>query len=227
MHLVIPEILAEARGLSVGLLAGGFGIGLLLWLLGWWGHRFWIVLLSTVGAGLYGLDAGPIFGLQPLVAGLFLAVTAGVLALTLVRILAYAAGGLAALMVVRALAPMWDQPLLCFLAGGLIGLLLFRLWTMALTSFAGTLLMVYAGLCLAGQLGKWEVVPWVEQQGLLLNWLCGVVAFLGLVVQFFLERRRVRRLREREEELAARERSYRPPSRSWWGAGPQRYGRVG
>src|SRR5262249_35442965 len=119
-------------------------------------------------------------------------------------------------------------PLLCFLAGGLVGLLLFRLWTMALTTCAGTLLMAYAGLPLAGQLGKWDVVTWAEQQGVLLNWLCGVVAVLGLVVQFWLERRRGRRLREQEEEQREyRERSYRkPPSRSWWGGG-QRYGRAG
>src|SRR5262249_35799008 len=135
MHLLSPDILTEARSLSYGLLSAGLAAGLMLWLLGWWGHRFWIVLIATVGGGVFGLNAGPNYGLQPAVAGLLLAVSAGVLALTLVRLFAWAAGGFAAWMLVHALAPLWDQPYLCFLAGGLIGLLLFRFWTMALTSF--------------------------------------------------------------------------------------------
>jgi hypothetical protein len=217
MHLVAPEILAETKELSVGILATGAGVGVLLWSLGWRCHRFWLVLMCTLGAGVYGLASGGSFGLQPLVAALLLAVTAGVLALTLMRLVAYAAGGIAAWMVIHALAPLWDQPLLCFLAGGLIGLLLFRLWTMLLTSFLGTLLMAYAGLGLADRLGKVDAVGWASGQGVLLNWLCCGLAVLGLGVQFFLERRRVNKLRELEaEKRAAEERSQRQPSRPWW-----------
>jgi MFS family permease len=216
MQLIAPEILTEARSLSLGLLTAAFSVGLMLWALGWWGHRFWIVLIATVGAGIYGLNSGPLYGVQPLVAGLLLAISAGVLALTLIRLVAYAAGGLAAWMIVHALAPLWDQPLLCFLAGGLIGLLLFRFWTMALTSFVGTLLLTYSGLCLADRLGKMDAVSWADQQGNLFNWLCGVVALLGFVTQILLERRRVRRAREREEDAADDHRSHRYPSRSRW-----------
>src|SRR6266851_9634793 len=200
MHLISPDILTEARSLSWGLLIAGLSVGLLLWLLGWWGHRFWTVLIATVGAGIFGLSAGPNYGLQPVVAGLLLAVSAGVLALTLVRLFAYAAGGFAAWMLVHALAPLWDQPVLCFLVGGLIGLLLFRFWTMALTSFVGTLFVLYSGLALADKLYSLDSVSWAQSQGTLLNWLAGVVALVGFVVQIFLERRRVRKGREAEDE---------------------------
>jgi MFS family permease len=200
MHLIAPDILSEARSLSFGLLGAGVVVGLLLWLFGWWGHRFWIVLVATVGAGVFGLSSGSHYGIQPLVAGLLLALSAGVLALTLVRLVAYAAGGIAAWMLIHALAPLWDQPLLCFLIGGLIGLLLFRFWTMAFTSFLGMLLLGYSGLCIGDKLGYLDAVGWAEAQGSLLNWLSAGVVFLGFAFQFLLERRRLRKLRAKNEE---------------------------
>jgi len=203
MHLIYPDILAEARNFSWGLLAVALTVGILLWLLGWWGHRFWIVLVATVGAGVFGffsLPAASNLGLHPVVAGLLLALSAGLLALTLVRLFAYVAGGLAAWMLVHALVPLWDQPLLCFLVGGLIGLVLFRFWTMALTSFVGAMLVVYSGLCLADKMDKLDSVAWAVDQGALLTWLCGTLALVGFVVQYFLERRRIRKQREDAEE---------------------------
>src|SRR5438552_1642149 len=218
MHLISSDILSEARSLSLGLLSAVFGIGLVLWLLGWRGHRFWIVLIATAGAGIFGLNAGPSYGVQPVVAGLLLALSAGVLALTLVRVFAYAAGGLAACMVIYALAPWWYQPLLCFLVGGLIGLFLFRYWTMALTSFIGTLLLIYSGLCVADKLDKIDSISWADNQGALLNWLCGVLAFVGFVGQLLLERRRGAKLRDKEEQNSHdNSRASRQRSRYSWG----------
>jgi len=52
------------------------------------------------------------------------------------------------------MAPTWDEPLVSFVAGGLVGLVLFRVWMMALTSILGTLLVGYSSLCLADKLGK-------------------------------------------------------------------------
>ncbi len=229
MQLLAPDILTEARGLSVSLSATGIGVGLLLWLLGWWGHRFWIVLAGTVAAGVLGLFSGPAQGVQPMVAALLLALAAGLLALALVRILAFTAGGIAAMMAVQALAPNWQGPLVCFLAGGLIGVLLFRVWTMALTSLAGTLLMGYSGLCLAEQLGKLDAAVVTGKSPVLLNWACLGVALLGLVVQFLLDRWRIRNRRHWEEEgrysRLDRERRLRQ-SRSWfgWNKYPRRAG---
>ena len=59
MQFILPDLLAEARGMSVAVYATGLALGCLLWLLGWWGHRFWIVLFSTVIAGIAGLAVRP------------------------------------------------------------------------------------------------------------------------------------------------------------------------
>lgn len=194
MQLVAPDILQEAQGFSTAVSATAFAVGFIVWLLGWRSHRFWIVLVTTIAAGLVGLSSGPALGTQYLVAGLLLALAAGALALALVRVLAFAAGGVALWFVVRHLAPNWDGgTLVCLLAGGLLGLLLFRVWTMALTSLAGTLVMTYSGLCLAKRLANLDIVTLAETQATVLNWLCGGVAVLGLVVQFLLDRRRAAR----------------------------------
>jgi len=210
MRLISPEILEVARSqFSIGVIGVALAIGLVLWLFGWWGHRFWIVLTATLTGGILGLRIGQDYNLQPVVAGLLLALSSGVLALSLVRVFAYAAGGIAAWMLVHALAPLWDQPLLCFLVGGLIVLLLFRFWTMALTSFVGTLLLVYGGLTLGDKWGSFDAVTWADGQAVMLNWLCGVVTLFGFLAQVILERRRLRKQRESAEEEEEFERESR------------------
>lgn len=196
MQLLVPEILADACDLSGGLLVLGLILGLVLWLFGWLTHRFWVVLMTTVLAGVYGLYEASAFRSHPLVASLLLAVTAGVLALAVVRVLAFAAGGLAGLLAFQAMAPSWNQPLVSFLACGLVGLFLFRLWMMALTSFAGTLLIAYSGLSLLNRSGSLDVVTWTDQGEVLLNWTCVLVATLGLVTQFLLDQRRQKKDRK-------------------------------
>jgi hypothetical protein len=238
MHLLAPDILAEARGLSPAISGAGLAIGLALWVLGWWGHRFWIVLATTVAAGVYSLTAGPVAGVQPLVVALLLAVSAGALALPLSRVVAFSAGGLAVWFLVHASVPSLDEPLICFLAGGLLGLVLFRFWTMALTSLAGTLLMGYCGLCLADGLGKLDAVDWSTRHHALLNWSCAGVAALGWLVQFLLERWRVRSQRQKKEEeqqsgdkekdFGKRSTSSGKGGSSWWNWGQkQDYRRAG
>jgi hypothetical protein len=218
MQLIAPEIVVEGRGLSAPLGAAGFAVGLLLWLTGWWGHRFWIVLLATVTAGVLGLLKGPVYQVQPLVAALLLAVAAGVLALALVRLVAFAAGGVAAWLGVHALGPAsWQEPLVCFLAGGLVGLLLFRVWTMILTSFGGAVLMTYFGLWFADQVGKLDAVAVANQRAALLNWVCAGTCVVGFVAQVLVDRRRVRRLRE-ERDFHLSERALKKwyDQRRWW-----------
>ena len=53
MQLIATDILADICGLSLVPLCTGLGIGLFLWLFGWWSHRFWVVLVTTVLAGLF------------------------------------------------------------------------------------------------------------------------------------------------------------------------------
>ncbi len=55
MQLLLPEILAEVRELSLFLIISGFLAGGVLWLAGWRRYRFWEDLTDTVGAGIFGL----------------------------------------------------------------------------------------------------------------------------------------------------------------------------
>lgn len=230
MQFFAADILEASRQLSLVQSGVGIALGFLLWLTGWWGHRFWIVLVTTVVTGIVGLSVGPAHGMKPVVAGLLCAIAGGVLALALVRVVAFAAGGAAAYVAVHALAPKaWDEPLAGFLVGGLLGLLLFRLWIMALTSFSGTLLATYSALSLLDRLGTLSAVTWADEQTQLLNGICLGGAATGMAIQYLLERRRQRRQRLKEEEmrhLSEREqdRLNRGPRWYHWG---QRYRKAG
>ena len=125
MQLVAPDILSDACGLSLGLVITALVVGLALWLFGWSWHRFWIVLITTVLAGVYGLYDAEVFRSQPLLAAVLLALAGGLLALALVRLLAFFAGGMAGLLISQAVFPSLDQPI-CFLLFGLASLYLFR-----------------------------------------------------------------------------------------------------
>jgi MFS family permease len=198
MQLIWPEVLAEVRQLPVAATGFGLALGLLLWLFGWLGHRFWIVLLATAGAGVLGLYLNPVFGAKALLVGLLLATAAGLLALSLVRVVAFTAGGLALWLATRAALPAWDEPIIGFLVGGLLGVLLFRLWTMALTSFAGTILLTYFGLSLAERLAKLDAVALVENKAVVLNWVLAGATLVGLGLQLLLDRWLTRRRRVAE-----------------------------
>jgi hypothetical protein len=196
MQFVAPDILEAGKGLSVTASGIGLGLGLLVWLLGGWGHRFWLVLVTTLAAGIHGVTIGEAFDVQPLVAGLLLAVAAGALALSLVRVGAFLAGGVTACVLGTRLLPFWQEPFVFFFVGGFLGLFLLRLWLMVLSSLAGTLMMVYSLLWLLDALGKLDALEWSARKPVLLNWACGGVTLLGLLVQIGV----VRRFRPREED---------------------------
>jgi hypothetical protein len=183
MHLIAPDILTEARGLSVGVLATGIALGLLLWLFGWRWHRFWTVVAVTVSGGLYGLATGQAGGGHVLALGLLLAVSAGLLALELARLFAFVAGGTAVWCAAGALFPTAQETGVFFLAGGLAGILFYRLWTMALTSFVGTLLAGHAGLVLIATLTELDSIGWAERNPVGLSVGVGLVSLLGLAAQ--------------------------------------------
>lgn len=233
MQLIAPEILLEAHGIAPAISAAGLCVGLLLWLTGWWGHRFWIVLTTTVVGGFLGLKLEPVYDTHPLLTALLLAIAAGVLALALVRVIVFAASGATLCAVVHLFAPMnWDKPLCWFLVGGMAGLLLFRFWTMLLTSFCATLLMGYSLLCLLGSLGKLDAVVTAERYGTLLTSACFAVTVVGLLIQYFLERRRAlltRLQEERMRRITQREQEPSPPysSQKRWFSWGQNYRRAG
>jgi hypothetical protein len=230
MVLVAPDILDEVRQLPWYLPAAALALGFLLWLFGGRGHRFWLVLLMTLIGGFFGLYFGPAYDVQPLVAGLLLAVAAGALALALARVLLFIVVGAGCVWLGHTVAPAWDEPAVCFLVGGLLGVLLYRIWVAALSSLAGTLLIAYSILGLLGRIGAFDAVAWAGQQTSVLNWACAAFAVLGLLTQLLLERRRRHRLRE--EEKARKEAEERallppppPPPRRWWEWGQGKSGR--
>ena len=183
MELIIPDILADVRQLSASLSVLGMLIGAVLWVAGWWSHRFWVVLGFTVLGGIYGLQSAAALKAQPLVAAIGVGLAAGFLALTLVRLGAFVAGGYAGLVLMHAILPTWEQPFLSFLAGAFLGFALFRFWTMALTSLAGVVLMVHTALALADKMGKFDAVVWSESNVNMLNVVCGLLALAGFLVQ--------------------------------------------
>jgi hypothetical protein len=189
MSVLIPEVLHEGRYLHPGILCAALVVGLVLWTLGCWGHRFWTVLFTTVLAGIAGLKFGPQVGLIPLVGGLLVAVAAGALALSLVRLLMFLAVGLLASIIMHQVAPAWDEPLVTFLVGGIVGVMLDRFWVTVFTSMVGTLVMAHAGLCLLARIPKLDVVGWCESHGPVVNWAAGACVVLGILVQYLVQRR--------------------------------------
>lgn len=183
MTLICPDVLAEARGLSPG--AAGFllFVGFLLWAFGWRWHRFWVVFAITLTAGLLGISAGKSAGSQVLVVGVLLAVSAGMLALELAKILAFVTGGIAAWVATEAMFPQAQELWAMFLCGGLIGVALYRVWTMVATSLVGILLCWHSLLVMAESLFGLDGAKLAAENNVALN--SGVIgaSLLGVVVQ--------------------------------------------
>lgn len=180
---ISPEILTAAKGLSVGGAVFGLVGGLLMWGLGWRWHRFWVAFGITFIAGILGLTAGKSAGGQVLVAGVLVAVAAGVLALELARILAFVSGGTAAWVAMQAVFPHGQEVWAAFLTGGLLGVLLYRLWMMLVTSTIGAVLAGHAGLVLAEALGKFDAATWAAAQPEALNGGVATLAVIGVLIQ--------------------------------------------
>jgi len=203
MPLIDKTILAEACGLSLGVLLSGIAIGLALWLLGWWGHRFWVVLAATVSAGIYGLINGEAYRTHPMAAGVLFGLAGGMLALALIRLMAFLAGGIMGLAVAQLLIPNLEQQIIPFLLCGLVGLLLFRPSMMVLTSLAGALLLSHAGLAMLNRQGTVNAVAWTDQGTHVANWLIVGMTVLGFAVQYIHDRR-VGAKKERKEKKRKR-----------------------
>lgn len=200
MGLIANDILADLCGLSLGLLIAVIPVGLMLWLFGWWSHRFWIVLATTVLAGVFGLLEATTWRAQPIVVAVLLAIAAGILALAIVRVITFAAGGLAGIYLVGLAFPAWQQPVICFLVSGLLCLLLFRWFFMLLTSFLGAILLAYGTLALLHYQNLLDAPVWSHENMTLLSVGCGVATLVGFLFQFYCERRRARRLRENDDD---------------------------
>src|SRR5262245_46320601 len=142
MQLIAPDILAEAKGLSLPFSIAGVIVGLLLWTVGWRFHRFWIVFAATIAAGLFGMSEHQAISPRMLAAGILMALAAGMMAVDLSRFVAFAAGGFICWMIVHKILPTFQEPLICFLCGGILGVFLYRLQMMIVFSLAGTVTIV-------------------------------------------------------------------------------------
>lgn len=183
MQLILPDVLAAARGLSLGATLFLLLVGLCLWALGWRWHRFWVVFGITLGAGVLGLSAGQAGGGQVMVIGVLLAVTAGMLALELARILAFVTGGTAGWIAAQAVLPQAQELWAVFLSGGLIGVVLYQLWTMLTTSLLGAVVAGHAGLLLAETLGGTDAAGIARQHVAALNGAVLTAGVVGILVQ--------------------------------------------
>jgi uncharacterized membrane protein YdcZ (DUF606 family) len=143
--------------------------------------------------------------------------------MALSRVVLFMAGGAACVALAHAAAPSFDEPAVCFLVGGLLGVLLYKVWVSALSSLAGALLIAYSILGLLSKCRLFDVVAWADQQTPLLTWACGALAVLGLLAQFLLERRRQRRQHEKDaDDKEAEGQAHQPPPpaprpKGWWG----------
>ena len=202
MQLVAADLLADACGLSPALAFVTLLAGLLLWLFGWRSHRFWIVLAATVLAGVFGLAQAPGLHAPPLPTAVLLALAAGLLALSLVRVFVFAAAGLTVVLLTQELWPTLNQPVLVFLLSGLFCHFLFRLCLTALTSLAGALLLHYGVLMLLHLYAGLDAAAAADRVPGVLNGTCAVVALIGFVVQTYFHRR-ARRAAQGDDEQRA------------------------
>jgi len=220
MQVLAPDILEITRQLSplVSLLL--FALGTALWVYGGQTHRFWLALVVTLGGGLFGLQIGRDFGVQPLVSGLLLSLSAGALSLALARVTVFALGGVAALLVMKSLANGWND-YLCFLIGGLTSILLYPVWIAMLTSTAGTVLMAYGLLSALDKLFRVDSVALASGYGPLLNWILVGWVLLGMVLQYTIERWRHQPVSpDMTKEAAPKKDEKKEPSKAdplpWW-----------
>ena len=183
MQLISPDVLAEARGLSPG--AAGFllFVGFLLWAFGWRWHKFWVVFAITLASGLLGLTAGRSAGTQVMVVGVLLAVAAGMLALELAKILAFVTGGVAAWVAAEAMLPQAQELWAVFMCGGLLGVALYRVWTMIATSFVGILVCWHSLLVMADSFVPLDAPSFAAEYASALNGGVLAAALLGVLVQ--------------------------------------------
>ena len=183
MQLIAPDVLAEARGLSTAMLGTLCALGVALWLFGWRWHRFWVVAGITLAAGLIGLNAARPAGVQVIAVGILLAVAAGMMALELAKVVAFVAGGIGAWLAVQWVLPQAQELWAVFLSGGLLGLMLYRVWTMLLTSLMGTLLAGHAALMLLEGAFSYDAVVWSGANMAALNGVAVGLVILGILLQ--------------------------------------------
>lgn len=183
MYLINPDVLADAKGLSVGATAFFLLVGITLWGFGWRWHRFWVVFAVTLTAGLWGISAGRAAGTQVLAVSVLVALAAGMLALEIAKITAFVTGGTAAWLAAQAVMPEAAELWSAFLCGGLVGVVLYRLWTMLATAFVGVLLIGHTGVLFLDMLGSVNAVEFAQKNAAAINTWAVLASLVGVLVQ--------------------------------------------
>ncbi len=201
MQVVSPDFLVDLRDLPLFAIVTMALVGLSLWTCGWWAQRFWMGMLTSFGAGLVGLRMGPDWGLDSLAAGILLAVAGGSLALAICRVGVFLVYGLAAWFLMQVLAPKAAHPIACIVIGGVLAVMIFRFSVILLTSAAGVWLAGHGGMLLTERLGKLDAPAFVTNQPLWTNIGFLVAAFVGVIFQYWADKRLRKFLKTRREWL--------------------------
>jgi hypothetical protein len=179
VHLL--RLIGEAPNWLRYALAGGAGI---LIVTGWRWHRFWFSWAVTLLGGLWGLVHAEQYHLSPLVAGVLTAIGTGCVALALTRLLVFVAAGWLCWQTVRLVSVEWANGLVCFMIGGIVSTMLFRVVVRLVTAGVGVWVLAAA----LGWLGvREETIVWQMvgsgMQGNDLGWLWLGATLTGAFLQ--------------------------------------------
>jgi hypothetical protein len=209
MEIISSKLVSEASELPSVVLALTAAIGPLMWVLGWRIHRALFVAASTLIGGMYGLAHGPSLGLYPVIAAGLLSVSAGGLAMAMLRIGVFVVFGAVMELAVRATiakqmnddAQVWLRGA-AFFAGGLLSLACYRFLMIALMSFAGAFLLMLGGMAFAVRHGEFDTIAWADEHSRIVTAVWVGLGILGIVGQYILERQHARHKKERSHDPA-------------------------
>ncbi len=209
MEIVSPKLVAEASELPSVILLLMAALAPVFWVLGWRVHRALFVAASTLVGGMYGLAHGPSFGMFPFLAAGLLSLSAGALALSILRIGVFVVfGALLDLAVNASIASQMEERsrgwvrVVAFLIGGLASLVCYRLLIIVVTSFSGALLLVLGAMGFAARQGEIDSVRLADERSGLITATVVVLAIVGTAGQYLLEMHRSREKRERGRDPA-------------------------
>ena len=216
MHFLDAEIFSEVLKLSMPSLVVLFCCGFFLWSAGYLTHKFWVVFLATASAGILGFDKGPDFGIQGVFAALLFGISAGVLALSIIRVVVFALGGLTGLLFANVMMPAGDAWIACFLLGGILALLLYPFWFTAFSSLLGTLAAAYAVIAVLDRFKLTESSLIIFKHAGVVDVVCIGFVIFGTIIQYFL----TRYFRKRKWRIQQEEERYRLQNENMAFSGP-------
>jgi K+-sensing histidine kinase KdpD len=117
------------------------------------------------------------------VVGVLLSIAVGMLALEVAKITAFLSAGTAAWVAAQAVMPQAQELWAVFLCGGLLGVVLYRLWTMLATSLVGVLLFWHALFVLLDATGLVVAAEFAVKHAVWLNAALVTATVVGVGVQ--------------------------------------------